>query len=193
MTGSLSVHAMLLNPPTAPVVDLEETPTQLEPWDDRQNEDSTYPAAPAVPGSWQNEDDIIKSVFKNHNNEAELDTKLNVAIGDIGKSVASKSDKIDEGAEITEREKTLAAAAAEKGAWNMRTTVGSWWSKALAADVDMKAAYTAIGRGYSAQRSFRDTWVTEALQVEKSHRLQRESLSYESTMSGIYYPAMRIA
>ena len=59
-------------------------------------------------------------------------------------------------------------------------------------DVALEAKYTAIGRMYSAQRRFREMWVAEALELEQTQRLQREDISYESTMTGIYYPAMQI-
>ncbi len=113
-----------------------------------ENVKPTYPSAPSVPPSWDGpatwEDQIIKGLsLRSDNNLEDLDTKLSAALHAISKNIAAKSIALTVS---SGREKLLTAAVDEKGAWNLRSTVGSWRSKALTDDPAMKAEYKALGK-----------------------------------------------
>lgn len=87
----------------------------------------------------------------------------------------------------TEKEKAFEAAAAAP-AFDMRSSVGYWWSVALKNHSALSAAYAALGRGYEAQRAFRREWVQARLQTLRQERRATRA-SIESDMAeGAYEP-----
>ena len=49
-------------------------------------------------------------------------------------------------------------AVAENGKWDMRGAVGQKWAKEIQDDLQLRADYDAVGKGYTAQRNFRHLW-----------------------------------
>eukprot|EP00969_Alexandrium_andersonii_P000771 33182-Alexandrium_andersonii.AAC.1 len=52
-------------------------------------------------------------------------------------------------------EKELLFEQASSGGFDMRGTIGGWWQKALKESEELAQQYKEVGRGYSAQRAFR--------------------------------------
>ena len=65
-----------------------------------------------------------------------------------------------------------------------KSTVGQWFSRALAENPSEKEAYEAIGKSYSAQREFRKRWAERAFKASVTQRLHTQSYQENDDVSG---------
>ena len=94
--------------------------------------------------------------------------------------------EIDDG-EMSEKENLLATCIAA-GTFDLRTTVGGWWTKAVKHNAALAAEYKALGRNYAQQREFRLRWAEHEMASVKHERIST-SQNFDSTgMDGSYKP-----
>ena len=72
--------------------------------------------------------------------------------------------------------------ASESDTFDLRSTIGGWWQKALRGDAALSAAYKAEGRSYDAQRAFRRRWAAEQFVAAKRTRMKQETLTQTDEM-----------
>jgi hypothetical protein len=70
----------------------------------------------------------------------------------------------------------------------MRSAAGQQWSIQKARDTELKNAYEAVGRSYSAQRAFRQKWATDRYEDEKERREKRTKHQFDYGKYGRYKP-----
>eukprot|EP00969_Alexandrium_andersonii_P322051 14228630-Alexandrium_andersonii.AAC.1 len=85
---------------------------------------------------------------------------------------------------MTEKEMLFRTAGNEQ-AFDLRSKVGGWWSKATR-DPQFAARYKDLGRNYQAQRRFRAAWASEQADVLTNERLQSQANIEVDEQAGSY-------
>jgi hypothetical protein len=82
----------------------------------------------------------------------------------------------------------LFKSASDTASFDMRSTVGQWWSREVKSDKRMAAEYKQLGRNYEAQREFRRVWAANKFELLRTERTRVESLQSSTKMQGTYVP-----
>ena len=109
-----------------------------------------------------------------------------IQAGGGGRTIVNEEDEAGHSA-ASEKEELLASVIAA-GTFDIRGTVGGWWTKALKTNAELSAQYKHLGRSYALQREFRQRWADKMLKTLRHEKIQVSEQIDISGMDGTYKP-----
>ncbi len=85
-------------------------------------------------------------------------------------------------------EERLFQAAFSQGSFDIRGTLGQRWQQEKARKQDLAVAYKACGKGYAAQREFRQQWLRKHYTATQESRRKTHRLTESDDTNGVYEP-----